>query len=101
MTENVLQLWPQIWSVAGGAFILFLFALAFAIPHRTKTPPGSQGHRHEAEGGDVEEIRPDGYIDSFAGVIEEAGGGMPPIVLLALPGVILWWLVYLLLNWGP
>jgi len=100
MTQNVMELWPQIWSVVTGAFILLLFALAFAIPHRTKIPPGSKGHRDEAEGDDVEEIRADGYIDSFAHVIEEAGGGMPPIVWLALPGVILWWLLYLLLNWG-
>jgi hypothetical protein len=100
MTQNVMELGPQILSVAVGAFILLIFALAVAIPHRTKTLPGSQGHRDEAAGDDIEEIRADGYIDSFAGEIEEAGGGMPPVVLVALPSVILWWLLYLILNWG-
>ncbi|MFN2136200.1 MAG: hypothetical protein ACK2UK_09615 [Candidatus Promineifilaceae bacterium] len=99
MTENVLQIWPEIWAVLGGIFILLVFALALAVPQRPKTLPGSQGHRLEDDD-DAEEIRADGYIDSFAKDIEEAGGGMPPIVKLALPGIILWWLIYLVLNWS-
>lgn len=98
MTQNVLQVWPEIMAVLGGVFILVLFAIALAIPHRAKTLPGSQGHRRD-EDEDYEEIRADGYIDSFANEIEEAGGGMPTIVKLALPGIILWWLIYLILNW--
>jgi hypothetical protein len=73
MTQNVLQFWPEIWAVLGAIFILTVFA--------------------------IEEIHADGYIDSFAKDIEEAGGGMPPLVKVALVGIILWWLVYLVLNW--
>jgi hypothetical protein len=99
MTQNVLQVWPEILGVVTGAFILLLFALALAIPHRPKPLPGSQGHRDVDQEEEYEEIRADGYIDSFAKVIEEAGGAMPLIVLLALPGIILWWLLYLIINW--
>jgi hypothetical protein len=100
MTQNTLQLWPEILAVLGGAFVLFLFALTVAMRHRPTVEPGSSGHREAEEEGVHEEIRPDGYIDSFAGDIEEAGGSLPPIVKLALPGVILWWLIYLILNWS-
>jgi hypothetical protein len=101
MTQNVLQLWPEILAVGAGALILFLFALTVALPQRPRTLPGSRGHR-EAEGEGVhEEIRPDGYIDSFNRNIEEAGGALPWIVRLALPGILIWWLIYLILNWTP
>jgi hypothetical protein len=99
MTENALELWPEIIAVLAGVIVLFLFALAIAISHRVKTQPGSSGHRPKDEDEGHEEIRPDGYIDSFAGTIEEAGGDMPPVVTIAIPGVLLWWLIYLILNW--
>jgi hypothetical protein len=101
MTQNVMELWPQIIAVAGGALVLLLFALAIALPHRPKVLPGSSGHRTMDEEAGHEEIRPDGYIDSFAKEIEEAGGGLPTVVKLALPGVLLWWLIYLIINWTP
>jgi hypothetical protein len=101
MTQNVLQIWPEILGVAVGALILFLFALTVALPHRTKSLPGSSGHREEGEEGVHEEIRADGYIDSFNNTIEEAGGALPLIVRLAIPGIIIWWLIYLILNWTP
>lgn len=101
MTENALELWPEILAVIAGVIILFLFALTVALPHRVKTKPGSSGHRPSDESGEHEEIRTDGYIDSFAGEIEEAGGSMPPVVQLALPGVLVWWLLYLIFNWTP
>ena len=99
MTQNVMQLWPQVMGVLGGIFILIIFAIALAMPHHAKTLPGSKGHRSQDGAEDYEEIRADGYIDSFANDIEEGGGGMPPIVKVALPGIILWWLTYLILNW--
>ena len=99
MTQNVLQVWPEVWAVLGAIFILTVFAIALAVPHRANKLPGSEGHRRDDEGQDYEEIHADGYIDSFANDIEEAGGGMPPIVKVALIGIILWWLVYLILNW--
>jgi hypothetical protein len=101
MTENVLQLWPEILGVIGGSIVLFLFALALGMSHRPKTLPGSSGHRPPEESVEQEEIRADGYIDSFAGEIEEAGGSMPPVVKLALPGILIWWLLYLIFNWAP
>jgi hypothetical protein len=101
MTQNVLQVWPEIIGVVSGAAILLLFALAIALPHRPKVSPGSSGHRPADDEVLHEEIRPDGYIDSFAKDIEEAGGGMPMVVRIALPGIILWWLIYLIMNWVP
>ncbi len=101
MTQNVLQVWPEIVGIVGGILVLLLFALTAALPHRPRTLPASSGHRPPEEQGEHEIIRPDGYIDSFAQDIEEAGGAMPIIVRLALPGVLLWWLIYLILNWTP
>jgi hypothetical protein len=101
MTQNTLSIWAEIVGVAGGALVLLLFGLALAIPHRPRVGPGSSGHRQKAEEGIHEEIRPDGYIDSFAREIEEAGGALPPVVKLALPGILLWWLLYLIINWTP
>jgi len=100
MTQNVMELWPEIIGVVGGALVLFLFALAIALPHRSKVLPGSSGHREADDETEHEEIRPDGYIDSFAKEVEEAGGGLPTVVKLALPGVLLWWLIYLIVNWS-
>jgi hypothetical protein len=101
MTQNALELWPEILAVISGTVVLFLFALTVAISHKSKTLPGSSGHREEEDHEGHEEIQPDGYIDSFAGVIQEAGGGLPPVVVLAVPGILLWWLLYLILNWVP
>ena len=99
MTQNVLEVLPEIVGVVGGMVVLFLFALTVALPHRPRVLPGSSGHREEGEMVEHEEIRPDGYIDSFAKDIEEAGGGLPLVVKLALPGILLWWLIYLIVNW--
>jgi hypothetical protein len=101
MTENVLQIWPEVVGIVGGVIVLLLFALSIAVRQRPSVNPGSQGHRDRSEESEHEEIAPDGFIDSFAKEIEEAGGSMPPVVKLALPGVIIWWLLYLLLNWKP
>lgn len=99
MTVSSISLWSEIFGVAAGALVLFIFGLTLGIPHKPRISPGSKGHRPEEESGADEEIRPDGYIDSFAKDIEEAGGGLPPIVKLALPGILIWWLVYLILFW--
>ncbi len=98
MTQNALVVWPEILAVVFGAIVLMVFAITVALPSRPKVLPGSSGHRPDEESGH-EEIRPDGYIDSFSKEIDEAGGGLPLIVKLALPGVLLWWLIYLILHW--
>ncbi len=96
MTRNALLLWPEILGVVGGGIILLLFTLALALPSRVTRRAGSRGHR---DGDDEEEIvSPDGYIDSFAGVVEEAGGAYPPVVWLLLVGILAWWLLYLIYN---
>ena len=99
MTENAMEIWPQIFSIIGGVVVLVLFALAVALPQHSKMKPGSKGHRTDESTGH-EEIKTDGYIDSFAGTIEEAGGGLPPLVKLAIPGVLIWWLLTLILFWN-
>jgi hypothetical protein len=101
MTDNVLQIWPEILAVVSGVVVLFLFALTLGLPHRPKVLPGSSGHRDGDDTAEHEEINPDGYIDHFAGVIEEAGGSLPPILKVAIPGILIWWLLYLILNWTP
>ena len=101
MTQNILELWPETLAVVFGALVLFLFALTIAVSHQAKVKPGSSGHRQDQQQDGHEEIRADGFIDSFAGTIEEAGGGLPPVVQLAIPGVLIWWLVYLIMNWVP
>lgn len=97
MPENTLNLWNEIIWVTAGAVVLILFSIGIAIKHRPNPLPGSSGHRDKDTEGH-EEIRPDGYIDSFAGVIEEAGGGMPPLVKLALPGILIWFIAYLIVG---
>jgi hypothetical protein len=99
MTQNALQLWPEIIWVTAGAVVLFIFAVAIGVRSRAKVLPGSRGHREETGEFDVEEIRADGYIDGFAKDIEEAGGGVPLVVKIALVAIPLWWLIYLILNW--
>jgi len=101
MTENILNLTREVLGVIGWVIILFAFALTLGLPHRSKVLPGSSGHRPAEESGEDEEIRADGYIDSFAGEIEEAGGGMPAVVKLLFPTILLWWLLYLILYWAP
>ncbi len=101
MTENVIDLWSEVVWVVGGILVLAVFGLALSLPQIARRRPGSQGHRPESEQTVHEDIQPDGYIDSFANEIEEAGGGLPPVMKVAVPVVILCWLAYLILNWTP
>jgi hypothetical protein len=101
MTENVLQFWPEMFMIIGWGVALVLFAVTLGMAHRPSKRPGCHGHRPEEQCGEYESIRPDGFIDSFAGEIEEAGGGLLPVLKLVLPGILLWWLLYLILNWTP
>ncbi len=101
MTENVLQLGPEILGIVAGIVVLLLFGVAVALPHRPRALPGSSGQRTAEGESEHKEIRPDGYIDTFGKEISEAGGALPPVLRLALPGVALWWLIYLIVNWKP
>ena len=100
MTIQSVPLWSEIVGVVVGALVLLVFGILLVIPHRSGNLPGSKGHRLESDESETESIAPDGYIDSFANVIEEAGGSLPLIVKIAIPGVLIWWLAYLILNWA-
>jgi len=56
------------------AALLVAGALVFAIRHRAHTGAGTSGHRPSGEESEDERISPDGYIDTFANIVEEAGG---------------------------
>ncbi len=101
MTVHTISLWSEIIGVASGALVLLVFGIFLVIPHRIGTMSGSKGHRKREDEGEHEEIAPDGFIDTFANVIEEAGGSLPVLVRIAIPGVLIWWLAYLILNWTP
>ncbi len=103
MTLNVMNVWGEIIGIAVGAGILLTFGWLVALMARMpQMPPGARGFRPPSSGDNQPEtIAPDGYIDSFAGVIEEAGGGLPPLVKVALVAIPLWWLIYILVNWSP
>jgi hypothetical protein len=101
VTQNTLHVGPEIIGIVAGVVVLLLFALTFVLPQRSRTLPGSRGHRERADDGHHEDVRPDGYIDGFNKEIEEAGGGLPWVVLIAIPGVLIAWVVYLVLQWKP
>jgi hypothetical protein len=101
MTQNIMNLWGEIVWIGGGIAVLLAFGLALALPHVARRRPASEGHRAKEDETVHEESTADGFIDSYAKDIEEAGGGLPPIMKLATPVVLLWWLGYLVLNWVP
>ncbi|MHB1590115.1 MAG: hypothetical protein ACYCTW_01060 [Sulfuricella sp.] len=101
MTANLIHVYSEWIWIIGSIAVLFAFALAIVLRHRSSVRSGSSGHRDDSEEGGYEEVRADGYIDAFAGEVEEAGGGLPPVMKLVLPVVLLSWLIYLILNWTP
>ena len=102
MTANAMNVWGEIIGIAVGAGILLVFGILTALMvRRPRIPPGSKGRRDKSDQGTHETIAADGYIDSFGGVIEEAGGALPPVVLVALITIPIWWLVYMIINWSP
>ncbi len=101
MTANLIHVYSEWIWIIGSIVVLFAFALTIVLRHRSGMRPGSKGHRDDSEEGGYEEVSGDGYIDTFAGEVEEAGGGLPPVMKLVLPVVLLSWLIYLVLNWTP
>jgi hypothetical protein len=98
MMHVTMDLTSEAWGIVGGAFVLLVFGVFFAWNYRPKQPPGIKGHRHPTESA-YELILPDSYIDSFGGVIQEAGGGMPPLMIITIIGGLGWWLGYMLIYW--
>jgi hypothetical protein len=100
VTDNVLRLGPEIFSVVAGIIVLLAFALAFAFKYNpTSDKAGEKGTRPADQVKDAEIARPDGFIDSFAGVISEAGGGVPFMATLVILAVLVSYVVYLVANW--
>lgn len=100
MPDNVLNLGPEIFAVIAGTIVLLAAGLAFAFKyHATSDKAGASGVRPPGHTKEAEIARPDGFIDSFAGVISEAGGGVPFMASLIMIAVFVSWLVYLILNW--
>ncbi len=111
MVLNVLNVWGELISIGAGLLILLIFGLTFSpLVYRPKVPSGAAAEKtepgekeeHEAKGQEKggEHVRADGYIDSFAGLVEEAGGSLPLIVSVFSIGLLIWWAVYMLLEWS-
>jgi hypothetical protein len=101
MPDNVLQIWPQIFSVVVGAIVLLAAALALGVRHRSRVGPGSKGHRPSQDEGESENVGPDGYIDSFADFVEEAGGSLPIMGWVIIGTTLIAYVTYLILFWQP
>ena len=102
MTANAMNLGGEILGIAVGAGLLMVFGILTALMVRLpRIAPGSKGRREKDAEETHEIISADGYIDSFAGEIEEAGGALPPVVTASLIGIFLWWLIYMIINWSP
>jgi hypothetical protein len=102
MIANVMNIWGELIGILVGGGILLVFGWLLALMSRTpQTPPGARGPRPPAGQDRPETIEPDGFVDSFAGVIEESGGGLPLLAIITVIGIPLWWFVYILINWSP
>ncbi len=102
MVANGMNIWGEILGIASGGLVLFLFGTLMAITVKhTNKPAGRKGRRQPTDRGTEETISSDGLIDSFAGLVEEAGGSLPPLVTVSLIAIPLWWLIYMILNWSP
>ena len=102
MPGNVLQPSVELFAVIAGIITFLGAALAFAFKYRaTSSQPGERGIRPADGEEDTERVSPDGFIDSFAGVISEAGGGMPVTGWLIIAVVAVCYVVYLFINWNP
>jgi hypothetical protein len=98
--DNVLRVGPEILSVVAWTIVLLAAALTFAFKyHATSDKAGASGPRPTDEAHKGEIVRPDGFIDTFSGVISEAGGGVPRTATIIMIAVFATWLGYLILNW--
>lgn len=102
MPDNVLQIGPQVFSVVAGLLVLLGASLVFSFKyHATSARAGESGQRPEGREKEAEQVRPDGFIDSFAGVISEAGGGVPFTGWVIMGVTLVCYFVYLFLHWTP
>ena len=100
MTDNVLSISRELFSVIAGTVVFFGAALAFAFKYRaTSSKAGEKGHRPEDQAEAAERVSPDGFIDNFSGVISEAGGGVPFTAWLIMGTTLVCYFIYLFINW--
>jgi hypothetical protein len=98
--DNVLRIGPEIFSIIAGTIVFIGAALVFAFKyHATSAKAGERGQRPEDREKDAERVSPDGFIDSFAGVISEAGGGLPFTAWVIMGTTLVCYVVYLFVNW--
>lgn len=102
MPLNVINIPYEIFSVVAGILVAVGAALAFSFRHKsTNADAGEKGPRPPGSEEDVERVSPDGFIDSFAGVISEAGGGMPVIGWVIIGVTAVCYVAYLFLFLNP
>ena len=101
MPDNVLRIGPEIFSVLAGTLVFLAAAFVFAFKYRATATkkPGESGQRPEQQAKEGERVSPDGFIDSFAGVISEAGGGLPFTAWVIMGATLVCYIVYLFINW--
>jgi hypothetical protein len=98
--DNVLRVGPQIYSIIAGTIVFLAAAFAFAFKyHATSSKAGERGQRPDDQADEGERVRPDGFIVSFAGVISEAGGGVPFTAWVIMGATLVCYFVYLFFNW--
>ena len=110
MTVNVLNVLGEALGIGFAAVVLLIFALSFSpLVYRPKTPSGAaiqrgdtdkEAHEEHGQESGGEHVRADGYVDSFAGLIAEGGGSLPLVVTIFTIGLLVWWAVYLVLEWS-
>jgi len=100
MPDNVLRIGPQVFSIVAGMLVFLGAAIAFAFKyHATSAKAGERGQRPEGQMEDAERVSPDGFIDSFAGTVSEAGGGVPFTAWLIMGATMVCYVVYLFVYW--
>jgi hypothetical protein len=99
MTVHGLDQLSELLGIIGAVVVIGVFLFALSVRHKRGVLPGSRGHR-EGDDTEHEQIRADGYIDSFSRDIEEAGGGLPLVVRLSTVGFFAWFLIYIVLFWS-
>ena len=100
MTKNVLEVGPQIFAVIAGILVFLAGAFAFSFRYRTGAEAGRRGPREAADAAE-QPVSPSGFIDSFAGRIEEAGGGLPYTGWIIMGVIVVCYFAYLFLFWKP
>ncbi len=111
MALNVLNIWGEIFGIAGGALILIIFSVTFyPLVTRYRMPPKQIEETGQTESEsvkparrgelEVEKIRASDYVESFNGDITGGRGAIPLVVAIFVIGLIVWWAAYLVTNWS-